>query len=91
MDSNIKEELLRELTRFKEIGRNSNNLTEQNMAVNNSSGFLDAQGESDRLKDYVKRQKEMSEQEEAEIDLEDEMGTEELDIPLDPEAETEGM
>ena len=89
MDSNIKEELLRELTRFKEIGRNSNNLTEQNMAVNNSSGFLDAQGESDRLKDYVKRQKEMSEQEEAEIDLEDEMGTEELDIPLDPEAETE--
>jgi len=90
MDNNVKEELLRELNRFKEIGHNSDNLTEQNMAVNNGSGFLDSQGESDRLKEYTSRQKEMAEQEaDDELELGDEGETEELDIPLDPEGETE--
>lgn len=74
---NIKEELLKELNRFKEIGRNSENLTEQQM-IGGGSGFIGQQGDSDTLKKFHARQ-EMGEQEEVD-----------LDIPLDPEAEVEG-
>lgn len=90
---NIKEEILKELNRFKEIGRNSDNLTEQ--MIGGGSGFIDTQGGSDSLKKFQTRQ-EMGEQEEEELDIpldpeaEVEGGeTEELDIPLDPDAEGE--
>ena len=74
---NIKEELLKELLRFKEIGHNSNNLTES--MIGSGSGFLDNQGESDRLKEFTKRQEDMVEQD-VDLDVSEE-------IPLDPEAE----
>ena len=53
---NIKEELLKELLRFKEIGRNSDNLTEQ--LIGGGSGFVDDQGQSNTLTKFSSRQKE---------------------------------
>jgi len=88
---NIKEELLKELNRFKQIGRNSNNLTEQMIGA--GSGFVENQGNSDTLTKFEGRQ-EIGEQEvaapEGEEGEEGEMETEvvDVDIPLDPE-ETE--
>ena len=92
---NIEKELLKELSRFREIGHNSNNLNEQ--MIGGGSGFEKPQGGSDILKKFTKRQ-EMGEQEEIELDpdaeaeeveggeeemdmgIEDDMGDEEVDI-----------
>jgi len=73
---NIEKELLKELNRFKEIGRNSENLDEQSMMVGlgGGSGFVQNQGGSDTLNKFTKRQ-EVGEQE----------------VPLDPDAETEEL
>ena len=81
---NIEKELLEELNRFKEIGRNSENLNEQSMMVGlgGGSGFVKNQGGSDTLTKFKKRQ-EVGEQEVPELDSEE-------DIVLDPDAELEG-
>tara|TARA_R110000787_G_scaffold22612_2_gene65557 strand:- start:407 stop:1192 length:786 start_codon:yes stop_codon:yes gene_type:complete len=78
---NIKEELLKELLRFKEIGRNSDNLTEQ--LIGGGSGFVDDQGQSNTLTKFSSRQKEMVEQD---IDLDAPEA-----IPTDPEEEMGDM
>ena len=74
MAKELEKKLLKELSRFKEIGRNSSNLDEQ--IIGSGSGFDEQQGESDLLMKFKKRQ-DVGEQED------------DLDIPLDPEAETE--
>ena len=81
---NIEKELLEELNRFKEIGRNSENLNEQSIMVGigGGSGFVKNQGVSDTLNKFNKRQ-EFIEQEVPELDSEE-------DIVLDPDAELEG-
>ena len=73
---NIEKELLKELNRFKEIGRNSENLDEQVVGIGGGSGFVQDQGGSDLLKKYKLRQ---------------EVGEQEEDIVLDPDAETEEL
>ena len=82
---NIERVLIKELNRFKEIGRNSENLDEQSMMVGlgGGSGFIQDQGDSDQLKKYKKRQ-EVGEQEVPGEDPEEE-------IVLDPDAETEEL
>ena len=77
---NIEKALIKELNRFKEIGRNSENLDEQMLGV--GSGFMQNQGGSDTLDKFKKRQ-EVGEQEVPEVD------TEEEEVVLDPDAETE--
>ena len=74
---NIERELIKELNRFKEIGRNSENLDEQ--MIGGGSGFIENQGGSDLLKKYKKRQ-DVGEQED-----------QEEEIVLDPDAETEEL
>ena len=76
MAKELEKKLLKELSRFKEIGRNSSNLDEQ--LIGGGSGFEESQGASDLLNKFKKRQ-EMGEQEE------------DADIPLDPEAEVEDL
>ena len=76
MAKELEKKLLKELSRFKEIGRNSSNLDEQ--LIGGGSGFEKSQGASDLLNKFKKRQ-EMGEQEE------------DADIPLDPEAEVEDL
>ena len=76
MAKELEKKLLKELSRFKEIGRNSSNLDEQ--LIGGGSGFEKSQGASDLLNKFKKRQ-EMGEQEE------------DTDIPLDPEAEVEDL
>jgi len=76
MAKELEKKLLKELSRFKEIGRNSSNLDEQ--LIGGGSGFEESQGTSDLLNKFKKRQ-EMGEQEE------------DADIPLDPEAEVEDL
>ena len=96
MGNKVEKELLDELKRFIQINHNLNNLTEQNMATNNGSGFLHSQGTSDLLKKFTTRQ-EMGEQEEEEVDLdiptdpEAEVEDVEVDIPTDPEGEVEDI
>tara|TARA_R110000851_G_scaffold176379_1_gene323006 strand:- start:24 stop:803 length:780 start_codon:yes stop_codon:yes gene_type:complete len=80
MGNKLEKELLDELKRFVQINHNITNITEQNMATNNGSGFLKDQGQSDLLIKQLNRQKEMGEQEVEDV---------ELDIPTDPEAEVE--
>ena len=80
--ANIEQRLKEELERFKQIGNNANNLNEQVLgSVNGGSGFVDVQGPSPRISQFVKRQQELGEQEEEE----------ELDIPADPEAAAEEL
>ena len=80
--ANIEQRLKEELERFKQIGNNANNLNEQVLGtVNGGSGFVDVQGASPRISQFIKRQKELGEQEEEE----------ELDIPADPEAAAEEL
>ena len=64
---NIEKELIKELHRFKEIGRNSENLNEQMVGLGGGSGFDTPQGGSDLLKKFEKHQ-EVGEQEEIELD-----------------------
>tara|TARA_R110000824_G_scaffold6818_1_gene31436 strand:- start:911 stop:1669 length:759 start_codon:yes stop_codon:yes gene_type:complete len=86
MAKELEKKLLKELSRFKEIGHNSNNLDEQ--FLGGGSGFKKTQGASDLLNKFKKRQ-EMGEQEEdADISLDPEA---EEEVVLDPEAETEEM
>jgi len=80
--ANIEKELLKELNRFKQIGRNSENLDEQMLGA--GSGFMQNQGGSDTLDKFKKRQ-EVGEQEVPAVD------TEEEEIVLDPDAETEEL
>jgi hypothetical protein len=81
---NLEKKLLKELTRFNQIGYNSQNLEEQMIGgVDNGSGFMNKVGESERLKKFEARQMEMSEQEEVELDSEE---TEEMPVPEAPEA-----
>jgi len=97
--SNIENELIKELYRFKEIGHNSDNLNEQTM-IGGGSGFEKPQGGSDILKKFTKRQ-EMGEQEEIELDPDAEAeelegGEEEMDMGIeddmgDEEADIEGV
>ncbi len=64
---NLEKKLLKELTRFNQIGYNSQNLEEQMIGgVDNGSGFMNKVGESERLKKFEARQVEMSQQEEVE-------------------------
>jgi len=79
---NIEKTLLKELNRFKQIGRNSENLDEQMLGA--GSGFMQNQGGSDTLDKFKKRQ-EVGEQEVPAVD------TEEEEIVLDPDAETEEL
>ena len=96
MGNKLEKELLDELKRFVQINHNLANLTEQNMATNNGSGFLQDQGESNLLKKFTNRQ-EMGEQEVEDVELdiptdpEAEVEDVELDIPTDPEAEVEDV
>tara|TARA_R110001592_G_scaffold2527_2_gene14786 strand:- start:373 stop:1113 length:741 start_codon:yes stop_codon:yes gene_type:complete len=76
---NIERELIKELNRFKEIGRNSENLDEQVVGIGGGSGFIQDQGGSDLLKKYKKRQ-DVGEQEDPDEE-----------IVLDPDAETEEL
>jgi len=79
---NLEKKLLKELTRFNQIGYNSQNLEEQMIGgVDNGSGFMNKVGESERLKKFEARQVEMSEQEEVELGSEE---TEELPVPPVP-------
>tara|TARA_R110002050_G_scaffold85568_5_gene182572 strand:+ start:814 stop:1596 length:783 start_codon:yes stop_codon:yes gene_type:complete len=97
MGNKLEKELLDELKRFVQINHNLANLTEQNMATNNGSGFLNDQGQSNQLKKFVNRQKEMAEQEVEDIELdmstdpEAEVEDVELDIATDPEGEVEDV
>ncbi len=80
--ASIEQKLKEELERFKQIGNNANNLNEQVLgSVNGGSGFVDVQGPSPRISQFIKRQQELGEQEEEE----------ELDIPADPEAAAEEL
>jgi hypothetical protein len=79
----LEKKILDEIARFNQIGYNSHNLEEQLVGgTNMGSGFEQAQGNSPRLEKFMKRQQEMSEQEE----IDAEAGEEELEIPADPEA-----
>ena len=89
MAKELEKKLLEELSRFKQIRYNTENLDEQNIANNNGSGFLKNQGESDALQKFNNRQKEMSEQETDEIPLEPEASEDELDTEVDVEVEDE--
>ena len=81
MGNKLEKQLLGELKRFAQINHNTTNLTEQNMASNNGSGFLKDQGESLRLKSFLNRQKDLGEQEEdADLDLE---------LEVEPDADSE--
>jgi len=66
MDNNTENKILKELSRFNQIGYNSNNLQEQMLGTASGSGFMQTQGESERLKKFQARQIEMSEQEDVE-------------------------
>ena len=80
---NIESKLIKELNRFKEIGRNSENLDEQTMVgLGTGSGFVKNQGGSDTLNKFNKRQEHL----EQEVPGEDP----DEEIVLDPEAELEG-
>jgi hypothetical protein len=80
--ASIEQKLKEELERFKQIGNNANNLNEQVLgSVNGGSGFVDVQGPSPRISQFVKRQQELGEQEEEEV----------VDIPADPEAAAEEL
>ena len=82
---NIKEALLKELNRFKEIGRNSENLDEQSMVgIGTGSGFVQSQGATNTLNKFIKRQ-EVGEQEVPEV------APDEEEVVLDPDAETEEL
>lgn len=79
----LEKKILDEIARFNQIGYNSHNLEEQLVGgTNMGSGFEQVQGNSPRLEKFMKRQQEMSEQEE----IDAEAGEEELEIPADPEA-----
>ena len=98
--TNIENELIKELYRFKEIGHNSDNLNEQVIGIGGGSGFETPQGASDSLKKFTKRQ-EMGEQEDVELDPdaeteeleggEEEMGVDIEDDMGDEEADIEGV
>ena len=51
--SNIENELIKELSRFREIGHNSDNLNEAVM-IGGGSGFVNNQDETDTLKKFKK-------------------------------------
>lgn len=80
---NIENGVLKELNRFKEIGRNSENLDEQVIGIGGGSGFIQDQGGSDTLEKFKKRQ-EVGEQEVPALDPDE-------DVVLDPDAETEEL
>ena len=84
MDNNIEKKLLEELTRFKQIGYNSNNLQEQTGFIGSSMG-----SHVDRL---AKRFNiDMSEQEDLEAVPEDEVEVEDEEVAIDePGTEEEG-
>ena len=82
MGNKVEKQLLGELKRFAQINHNTSNLTEQNMATNNGSGFLKDQGESLRLKSFLNRQKGLEEQEEDDLDLD-------LEVEAEPDADAE--
>jgi hypothetical protein len=78
---NIEKELLEELNRFKEIGRNSENLDEQSITVGlgGGSGFVKNQGVSDTLTKFKNRQEYLEQEEDLEGDEEElEVGDEEM-------------
>ena len=78
---NIDKELLKELNRIKQIGRNSENLDEQTMVgLGTGSGFIKNQGDSERLEMFNKRQEYLEQEEDPEAELEgdEEMGDEEM-------------
>jgi hypothetical protein len=82
---NIEKELLKELNRFKQIGRNSENLDEQSMVgIGTGSGFVQSQGATNTLNKFIKRQ-EVGEQEVPEV------APDEEEVVLDPDAETEEL
>jgi DNA repair exonuclease SbcCD ATPase subunit len=94
---NIEQKLREELERFKQIGHNATNLNEQ--FIGDGSGFVNQQGNSPRVSEFIKRQKELEEQEEEEVTLEadPEVDTEELpaeeeglEAPVDTEDELVG-
>jgi len=92
---NLEKALLKQLSRFKEIGHNINNLDEQIVGgVGGGSGFETQQGGSDRLEKF-KKQQDIGEQETEDVELdiptdpEAEIEDTDLDIPTDPEAEVE--
>ena len=88
---NIEKELLEELNRFKEIGRNSENLDEQSMMVGlgGGSGFVKNQGGSNTLTKFENRQEYLEQEEdlegeEEELEVDDEeMGDEEMGDDMD--------
>jgi hypothetical protein len=83
----LEKKILEELKqRFNQIGYNSNHLEEQVLNTGRGSGFENAQGNSPRVLQFMKRQ-EIGEQEDIEAAGEEE----ELEIPADPEAAGEEL
>ena len=85
MDKKIDNKIVEELKRFQTITSNSQNLNEQTVG---GMATFEMGSHVDRLLKKA-RALEMAEQEELEVG--DEAETEELDIPLDPEGETEEL
>jgi len=85
MDKKIDNKIVEELKRFQTITSNSQNLNEQTVG---GMATFEMGSHVDRLLKKA-RALEMAEQEELEVG--DETETEELDIPLDPEGETEEL
>jgi|TARA_R110000744_G_scaffold375995_2_gene489916 hypothetical protein len=86
---NLEKALLKQLSRFKEIGHNINNLDEQIVGgVGSGSGFKDQQGSSERLERF-KKQQDIGEQEEEELELDPDAASEEIEggdaIPVEDE------
>ena len=96
---NLEKKLLEEVKRFNQIGYNSINLEEQMLGTGGSSGFMQKQGESEKLQKFKKRQQEMSEQDDvasevnsfAEMGIDDDDVEMETEIPVDGGEDTEGV
>jgi len=89
MAKELEKKLLKELSRFKEIGRNSDNLDEQ--TIGGGSGFERNQESSALLQKFKKRQEVGEQEEDLDIPLDPEAETEELDVAVEDEIETEDV